>query len=146
MALWLDANLTKQEILELYFNRAYLGGGAFGIPAAAEFYFGKDYADLTLAESAMLAGLFKAPTNFAPHINLASARERANEVLTNMVQAGFLTEGQVLTARQKPASAVNRKRENRPDYFLDWAYQDVLKMKIQEDRVLTVVTLSLIHI
>ena len=62
IALWLDANLTKQEILELYFNRAYLGGGAFGIPAAAEFYFDKDYADLTLAESAMLAGLFKAPT------------------------------------------------------------------------------------
>ena len=140
IALWLDANLTKQEILELYFNRAYLGGGAFGIPAAAEFYFDKDYADLTLAESAMLAGLFKAPTNFAPHINLASARERANEVLTNMVQAGFLTEGQVLTARQNPASAVNRKREDRPDYFLDWAYQDILKMKIQEDRVLTVVT------
>jgi len=139
LALWLDANLTKQEILELYFDRAYLGGGAFGIPAASEFYFDKDYADLTLAESAMLAGLFKAPTNFAPHINVASARERANEVLTNMVQAGFLTEGQVLTARQNPASAVNRKREDRPDYFLDWAYQDILKMNIQEDRVLTVV-------
>ncbi|MEO0924012.1 MAG: PBP1A family penicillin-binding protein, partial [Pseudomonadota bacterium] len=140
IALWLDANLTKQEILQLYFNRAYLGGGAFGIPAAAEFYFDKDYADLTLAESAMLAGLFKAPTNFAPHINLASARERANEVLTNMVQAGFLTEGQVLAARQNPAAAVNRKRRTTPDYFLDWAYQQVLKMKISEDRVLTVVT------
>ena len=140
LALWLEANLTKKEILELYFNRAYLGGGAFGIPAAAEFYFDKDYADLTLAESAMLAGLFKAPTNFAPHINLGAARERANEVLTNMVQAGFLTEGQVLSARQKPASAVNRKQEQRPDYFLDWAYTQVLDLKIKSDRVLTVVT------
>lgn len=140
IALWLEVNLTKKEILELYFNRAYLGGGAFGIPAAAEFYFDKDYADLTLAESAMLAGLFKAPTNFAPHINLGAARERANEVLTNMVQADFLTEGQVLSARQKPASAVNRKQENSPDYFLDWAYQQVLDLKIQKDRVLTVVT------
>lgn len=140
LALWLEANLTKQEILELYFNRAYLGGGAFGIPAAAEFYFDKDYADLTLAESAMLAGLFKAPTNFAPHINLGAARERANEVLTNMVQAGFLNEGQVLSARQKPASAVNRKKENRPDYFLDWAYGQVLALNIKNDRVLTVVT------
>lgn len=140
IALWLDANLTKQEILALYFNRAYLGGGAFGIPAAAEFYFAKDYADLTLAESAMLAGLFKAPTNFAPHVNLASARERANEVLTNMVQASFLTEGQVLAARQKPASAVNRKQNQSPDYFLDWAYKQVLALNIEEDRVLTVVT------
>jgi len=140
LALWLEANLTKQEILELYFNRAYLGGGAFGVPAAAEFYFDKDYADLTLAESAMLAGLFKAPTNYAPHINLGAARERANEVLTNMVQAGFLNEGQVLSARQKPANAVNRKQENRPDYFLDWAYEQVLALNIKNDRVLTVVT------
>lgn len=140
LALWLEANLTKQEILELYFNRAYLGGGAFGIPAASEFYFNKNYTDLTLAESAMLAGLFKAPTNYAPHINLASARERANEVLTNMVQAGFLTEGQVLAARQKPASAINRKQEQRPNYFLDWAYAQVLALKLKGDRVLTVVT------
>lgn len=140
LALWLEANLTKNEILELYFDRAYLGGGAFGIPAAAEFYFDKNYADLTLAESAMLAGLFKAPTNYAPHINLAAARERANEVLTNMVQAGLLTEGQVLAARQKPASAVNRRQEQRPDYFLDWAYEQVLGLQIADDRVLTVVT------
>ncbi len=140
LALWLETNLTKQEILELYFNRAYLGGGAFGIPAASEFYFNKDYADLTLAESAMLAGLFKAPANYAPHINLPAARERANEVLTNMVQAGFLSEAQTLPARQKPANAVNRKREKRPDYFLDWAYEQVLALNIQQDRVLNVVT------
>lgn len=140
LALWLEANLTKREILELYFNRAYLGAGTFGIPAAAEFYFDKDYADLTLAESAMLAGLFKAPTNYAPHINLAAARERANEVLTNMVQAGFLTEGQVIAARQKPANAVNRKQEVRPDYFLDWAYEQALALNIEGDRVLTVMT------
>lgn len=140
LAIWLEANLTKNEILELYFNRAYLGGGAFGIPAAAEFYFDKNYADLTLAESAMLAGLFKAPTNYAPHINLAAARERANEVLTNMVQAGFLSEGQVLAARQKPATAINRRKEQRPDYFLDWAYEQVLGLRIADDRVLTVVT------
>ena len=140
ISLWLEANLTKEEILELYFNRAYLGGGAFGIPAAAEFYFDKDYAELTLAESAMLAGLFKAPTNFAPHINLGAARERANEVLSNMVEAGFLAEGQVLSARQKPASAVNRKPTNQPNYFLDWAYQKVLDLKVKDERVLTVVT------
>lgn len=140
LALWLEYNLTKNEILELYFNRAYLGGGAFGIPAASEFYFDKHYSELNLAESAMLAGLFKAPTNYAPHINLANARARANEVLTNMVQGGFLTEGQTLAARQNPASAVNRKVDNRPDHYMDWAYDEVVKLGIKSDRVLTVVS------
>ena len=98
LALWLEANLTKREILKLYIDRAYMGGGNFGIGAAAEFYFGKKVPDLDLAESAMLAGLFKAPTRYAPHINLPAARARANEVLTNMVQAGFMTEGQVVGA------------------------------------------------
>ena len=110
LALWLEANLTKREILKLYLDRAYMGGGTFGVGAAAEFYFGKKVQDLDLAECAMLAGLFKAPTNYAPHINLPAARARANEVLTNMVQAGFMTEGQVIGARRHPATAVERSQ------------------------------------
>ena len=104
LALWLEANLSKREILKLYLNRAYMGGGTFGVGAAAEFYFGKKVQDLDLAECAMLAGLFKAPTKYAPHVNLPAARARANEVLTNMVQAGFMTEGQVIGARRHPAT------------------------------------------
>ena len=77
----------------------------------------------------MLAGLFKAPTKYAPHVNLPAARARANEVLTNMVEAGFLTEGQVLTAR----GAIRRRRstarrETTPDYFLDWAFEEVKQL------------------
>ena len=64
LALWLEANLTKREILKLYLDRAYMGGGTTGVGAAAEFYFGKKVTDINLAESAMLAGLFKAPTRF----------------------------------------------------------------------------------
>ena len=86
LALWLEANLSKKEILQLYLDRAYMGGGTFGIEAAADFYFGKSVKDLNLAEAAMLAGLFKAPTKYAPHINLPAARARANVVLTNLVQ------------------------------------------------------------
>ncbi len=74
LALWLEANLSKQEILELYLDRAYMGGGTFGVEAASEFYFGKSVKDINLAEAAMLAGLFKAPTKYAPHINLPAAR------------------------------------------------------------------------
>ena len=124
LSVWLEANVPKKEILQLYLDRAYMGGGTVGISAAAHFYFGKQVKELTLAEAAMLAGLFKAPTKYAPHNNLPAARARANEVLTNMVQAGFLTEGQVLPARLKPASIVDRGEIKSPDYFLDWAFDE----------------------
>ena len=125
LSLWLEVNLTKREILKLYLDRAYMGGGTHGVAAASEFYFGKQATDLSLAESAMLAGLFKAPSRFAPHVNLPAARARANEVLTNMVQAGYVTEGQIVDARRSPAFAVERDNQSSPDYFLDWAFQEV---------------------
>ena len=128
LALWLEMNLSKKEILQLYLDRAYMGGGTFGITAAADFYFGKPVKDLTLAEAAMLAGLFKAPAKYAPHINLPAARARANEVLTNMVQSGFLAEGQVLSARLRPADVVDRGEIQSPDYFLDWAFEEVKRL------------------
>ncbi|MCL4153083.1 UNVERIFIED_CONTAM: hypothetical protein GTU68_006108, partial [Idotea baltica] len=64
LALWLEVNFTKREILKLYLDRAYMGGGAFGVGAAAQYYFGKSVKDVTMAEAAMMAGLFKAPTNY----------------------------------------------------------------------------------
>lgn len=145
LALWLEANLTKQEILKLYLDRAYMGGGVFGVTAASEFYFNKNVRELTLSESAMLAGLFKAPGKYAPHINLPAARARANEVLTNMVQARLLTEGQVIGARRNPALAVDRSQEQLPEYFLDWALDEVKKLArrnpaLSRDRIVTVRT------
>ncbi|MFN3224989.1 MAG: transglycosylase domain-containing protein [Hyphomicrobiales bacterium] len=138
LALWLEVNLTKDEILKLYLDRAYMGGGAFGVVAAAEFYFDKDVRDITLAESAMLAGLYKAPAGYAPHLNLAAARQRASEVLSNMVEAGFLTEGQVLFSRLNPASAVPRDALSAPNYFLDWVFEEVRELAPPGERVLVV--------
>jgi penicillin-binding protein 1A len=138
LALWLEINLTKDEILKLYLDRAYMGGGAFGVVAAAEFYFDKDVRDLTLAESAMLAGLYKAPAGYAPHRNLAAARLRAAEVLSNMVEAGFLSEGQVLFARLNPAVAVARDTETAPNHFLDWVFEEVQRLAPEGERVLVV--------
>ena len=144
LALWLEFHLTKDEILKLYLDRAYMGGGTHGVVAAADYYFGKSAKDLTLAESAMLAGLFKAPTKYAPHINLPAARARANDVLSNMVEAGFLTEGQIQTARRNPATPVNRSRETTPDFYLDWAFEQVKGLaadgKFGNERVLAVKT------
>ena len=128
LAMWLETHLTKNEILKLYLDRAYLGGGTFGVDAAAEFYFNKSVRDINLAEAAMIAGLFKAPGRYAPHIDLPAARGRANEVLVNMVQAGFMTEGQIYAARRKPATPVDRSGVTAPDYFLDWAFEEVKRI------------------
>ncbi len=124
LAVWLEWNYSKDQILKLYFDRAYMGGGNYGVTAASEFYFGKRVQDINLAEAAMLAGMFKAPGNYAPHVDLAAARGRANLVLANLVAAGFLTEGQVTAARRHPAAAVDRTNDiNSPNYFLDWAFE-----------------------
>lgn len=128
LAIWLEANLSKKEILSLYLDRTYMGGGTFGAAAAAQFYFGKSITDVNLAEAAMLAGLFKAPAKYAPHVNLPAARARANDVLTNLVQSGLMTEGQVIAARRNPASVVDRAQIESPDFFLDWAFDEVQRL------------------
>lgn len=145
LAIWLETRLSKNDILKLYLDRAYMGGGAFGVEAAAHFYFGKSAKDVNLAESAMLAGLFKAPTRFAPHINLPAARARANVVLDNLVEAGFMSEGQVFGARRNPAVAVDRRDEHSPNYYLDFAFDEMKKLvetfpKSSTDRVFVVRT------
>ncbi len=138
LALWLEAHLTKKEIFKLYLDRAYLGGGTFGVEAASQFYFGKSVRDINLAEAALLAGLFKAPTKYAPHSNPAEARARTNQVLTNLVDAGFMTEGQVHGARLNPAKVVDRQEVYVPNYFLDWAFEEVQRlMKGKGEYVLT---------
>ena len=132
LAIWLEWNYSKDEILKLYFDRAYMGGGNFGVTAAADFYFGKRVQDISLAEAAMLAGMFKAPTRYAPHVDLAAARGRANLVLSNLVASGFLTEGQVTAARRHPAAPVDRTADiNSPNYFLDWAFEEA-KLLIEQ--------------
>ncbi|PZO00253.1 MAG: penicillin-binding protein [Hyphomicrobiales bacterium] len=144
LAIWLEQRLTKNEILKLYLDRAYMGGGTFGVAAAADYYFGKSVRDVSLAEAAMLAGLFKAPTKYAPHVNLPAARARANDVLNAMVDAGFMTAGQVDSAKRNPATPIDRRRDSSPDYYLDWAFDQVKGLaddgKIGPDRVLTVKT------
>jgi len=125
LAIWLETHLAKNEILKLYLDRAYLGGGAFGVDAAAQYYFGKSVRDVTLPEAAMIAGLFKAPTKFSPLVNLPAARARANVVLDNLVDAGFMTEGQVYGARRNPATPIDRREDDAPNYYLDWAFDEM---------------------
>ncbi len=128
LALLLETRFTKKEILKLYLDRAYLGGGAFGVEAASQFYFGKSVREVNLAEAAMMAGLYKAPTKYAPHINLPASRARTNEVLQNLVEAGFYTPAQVLEARLHPAQIVETRATTSPDWFLDYAFEEVQRL------------------
>jgi penicillin-binding protein 1A len=128
LALLLEARFSKPQILKMYLDRAYLGGGAFGVEAAAQFYFGKSVRDISLAESALMAGLFKAPTRYAPHVNLPASRARTNEVLSNLVEAGYMSAGQVHAARLNPARVIEPQQSQSPDWFLDWAFEEVQRI------------------
>ncbi len=124
----LESRFTKREILKMYLDRAYMGGGAFGVEAASQFYFNKSVRDVTLAEAALLGGLYKAPTKYAPHINLPAARARTNEVLQNLVEAGFYSAAEVHEARLNPAKIVDTRVTDSPDWFLDYAFEEVQKL------------------
>ena len=103
-AIWLEMHLTKDEILTRYLNSVYMGAGAYGIPAAARLYFGKRPSDLTLSESALLAGLLKAPSHYNPLRNLASAQARAAIVLDAMVANGVIDAMTAAAAKAQPAT------------------------------------------
>jgi 1A family penicillin-binding protein len=123
IALWLEHRLSKDEILVRYLNKVYLGAGAFGIDGAAQRYFNKSARDLTLAESAMLAGLIRAPSYLAPTRNLEAARERASLVLKTMVDNEFITQATAETADvDKIVLAVNPNTQitSGSRYFADW--------------------------
>ncbi len=130
LALWIEMRLSKKQILKLYLDQAYLGSGSFGVEAAAQTYFGKSIRKVNLAEAAILAGLYKAPSRYAPNRNLPAARARAQVVLDNMVAAGYLTEGEALVAKQHPAQIVqqNKAYSYVPDFFLDWAFEEVKRL------------------
>lgn len=104
----IERRLTKDEILELYLNRVYLGEQAYGIDAASRRYFGKPATELTLSEAALLAGLPKAPSDLAPSRHLEAARERQAVVLQTMVEAGFITAEQRDEARAAEIRIVER--------------------------------------
>ncbi len=121
LALEIERRFTKDEILEFYMNQIYLGSGAYGVEAAAQIYFGKTVAQLTLAESAMIAALPKAPTRFNPKTNPDKALLRRNLVIKRMSASGFITEEQEKIAREEPLRLVPRVANIVPEaaYFIE---------------------------
>jgi len=140
IAIWLERKYSKDEILETYLNRVYLGAGNYGIDAAAHYYFGKSARDVSLAEAAVLAGLPKAPSRFAPTNDLELARARANVVLDRMVSNGDLTEAEASGARQHPAVVATRKSRDGQQYFVDWVANELQSLLPEAQGRLTIQT------
>ena len=121
LALAIERKFSKDQILELYLNRVYFGGGAYGIDAASRTFFGHGAERLSLGEAAIVAGLVKAPSNYSPTADVKAARGRAGVVLNSMVENGFLPASAAVgvdaaTIRIQPAPKQNSVR-----YFTDWA-------------------------
>ncbi len=121
LAMALERKFSKDQILELYLNRVYFGGGAYGIDAASRKFFGHGADHLSLGEAAIIAGLVKAPSNYSPTADIEAARSRSGVVLQTMVKNGFITAdtaAQVDPAKVRIQQTVN---QNSVRYFTDWA-------------------------
>jgi penicillin-binding protein 1A len=124
----LEKSLTKEQILELYLNRIYLGSGAYGVDGAARVYFGTSARNLSLAQAAMLATLTRAPSVFSPRRDLLRAQQRASLVLDSMVDNGAITEAEAAFARAHPAVIVDHATLDARNYFLDSAADEATKL------------------
>lgn len=120
LALWLERRFSKDEILTLYLNRVYFGAGAYGVEAASRRYFGKPSSELTLAESAVLAGLLKAPSHLAPDKNPLDAGARGRLVIDAMLKAGFISDSTAEKAAATPVRIGPSQFSGAP-YFVDRA-------------------------
>ncbi|CUH78409.1 transglycosylase domain-containing protein [Tropicibacter naphthalenivorans] len=119
-AMAMEWKYTKSDILSIYMNRAYMGGGAYGAAAAAERYFSKPAAALNPAESAMLAGLLTAPSSLAPTANLKRSQDRAATVLRLMNEQGYLSDADTAYWQANPATLAESSKNLAGGYFADW--------------------------
>jgi penicillin-binding protein 1A len=141
LALWLEHNFTKDQLLELYLNRVYFGAGTYGVDAASKRYFGKPASQVTRYEAALLAGLLKAPSRYSPFNDRDLAKARADLVLNNMVAAGYMTQPE---ADQVAAEGFGHNTPARSgplgQYFADWVLDQLPSFVGYSDRDLVVTT------
>jgi len=121
LALALERKFSKDQILELYLNRVYFGGGAYGIDAASRKFFGHGADHLSLGEAAIIAGLVKAPSNYSPTADIEAARARSGVVLQTMVRNGFIDAQTAAAANPAAVRITQTSNENSVRYFTDWA-------------------------
>jgi penicillin-binding protein 1A len=140
LALALERKFTKHAILELYLNRAYFGGGAYGIDAASRKFFGHPASTLSLEEAAVIAGLVQAPSRFAPSADADAARRRAAIVLGTMVASGAITAGEAADADMATVRFTGQERKASVRYFTDWVLAEVDNLTDETTEPLQVTT------
>jgi penicillin-binding protein 1A len=124
----IEEKLTKKEILYLYLNQVYLGGGYYGVKAAARGYFNKDLKDISVAESAMIAGLLVAPGKYSPYVNSHAARMRQGYVLERMHKLKKITDSEFEAAKkEKTVYRLKKDEELKAGYFTEWVRQKVVE-------------------
>src|SRR5690606_1435777 len=128
IAFWLEAWLTKDEILERYLSNAYFGDNSYGLRAASLHYFHRQPEKLTPAQAAMLAGLVKAPSRLAPTRNFDLAQKRMRLVLTAMAEKGYLTEREAKSLRAPRLDVRTQNELQTGTYFADWALPEERKL------------------
>jgi len=133
LAIWMENHLGKDEILRLYFERAYMGAGNYGLAAAARYYYAKPITEVTVSEAAMLAGLFKAPVSYSPSSNFDAAVKRAAIVLRGIRDQGLIDEPTYQWSLSHPAR-VTRVDPKPNDWILDYAYTEAVRL-IREERL-----------
>ncbi|MBP2644786.1 MAG: pbpF 3 [Firmicutes bacterium] len=128
LALMIERQFSKQEILQAYLNQVYFGEGAYGVEAAAQSYFSKHADQLSLAESALLAGLPRGPNIFSPYVDIEAARNRRSEVLEGMAKAGYITQEEAKEAENQPIVLAGRKKRMvQASYFLDYIASELVE-------------------
>lgn len=143
LALWLESKLSKDEIIEAYLNRVYMGGGAYGIDAAAKLYFKIPAQDLTLGQAAQLAGLLKAPSRLNPRANPDAAQKRQRVVLHAMQSQGLITKEQEQSAAfvtmDIDTSTIRAASSNIYGYFTDYVAAEAADIigPVNQDVIIT---------
>jgi len=121
LALAIERKFSKDQILELYLNKVYFGGGAYGIDAASRKFFGHPASNLTLAEAAVIAGLVKAPSHYSPTADAEAAVSRASVVLDVMADTGKISQATASATDPRTVKLAPEPRQNSVRYFTDWA-------------------------
>ena len=127
LAIIIEQKFSKQEILQAYLNQVYFGEGAYGVETGSQVYFGKHASELTLAESALLAGLPRGPSLYSPYVDIKAAQERRLTVLSGMVKQGYITQQQANEANATPITLVGKKKRGiQASYFLDYIAKELV--------------------
>lgn len=127
LAVIIERKFAKQEILQAYLNQVYFGEGAYGVEAAAQVYFGKHASELTLAQSAMIAGLARGPNIYSPYADMKAALNRRSVVLAGMVKEGYVTQASAESAGAEPLVLAGKKaRVVQASYFIDYIANELV--------------------